>query len=367
MRILVSILTAAAILCAGSAWGEVQVVSFDVYAGPSVQVGPHVSGNTVVWKDQRNYSNGEIMGKNIDTGDEFLISPDAGAKPKELPDISGNWVVWSEYWGTGGWTPPWWELYGADLSQPLPNTFAIQTRPMSQREPAVGDDTCVWIDGRTAYYYQIYGQDLPGGSEYEICTGSVICEEVKTDGNIVVWQQYFADKGPYGERDIRGKVLGGGFLEICDESGNQKSPHVSGNIVVWSDFRGGGLADIYGKNLDTGAEFPICTHPASQADPVVGGGRWVVWEDSRNQIAAGYGPDLWGYDLLTGEEFLIASGGWDLSQANPDIDGNVVVWERINGSEFDIMGAYLVPEPSALVLLCMGAAGLFASAWRRRR
>ena len=71
--------------------------------------------------------------------------------------------------------------------------------------------------------------------------------------------------------------------------------------------------------------------------------------------------DIWGYDLLTGQEFPIFQGPGN--QANPKISGNLVVWDSyVVGNPGRIMAAY-IPEPCSGGLLGLGAALLAA---RRR-
>ncbi|NMC76400.1 MAG: hypothetical protein GYA60_03795, partial [Candidatus Methanofastidiosa archaeon] len=44
---------------------------------------------------------------------------------------------------------------------------------------------------------------------------------------------------------------------ITSDTFNQQRPAIYGDIVVWEDNRNGN-SDIYGYNLKTGQEFPIC-------------------------------------------------------------------------------------------------------------
>jgi beta propeller repeat protein len=91
----------------------------------------------------------------------------------------------------------------------------------------------------------------------------------------------------------------------------------NGNHVAWSDRRNG-TWDIYGYDLDKGAEFPLCVAPGDQKNPQVSGSR-VVWSDNRNG-----NWDIYGYDLETGTEFPVCTDRGD--QTNPAIDGNIVIW-----------------------------------------
>ncbi len=67
---------------------------------------------------------------------------------------------------------------------------------------------------------------------------------------------------------------------ICTAVNTQYFPAIYGDIVVWEDKRSG-TTDIYGYNLKTKQEFPICTYTSAQSFPAIYCDR-VVWEDSRN-------------------------------------------------------------------------------------
>ena len=98
-------------------------------------------------------------------------------------------------------------------------------------------------------------------------------------------------------------------------------PAIYGDYVVWEDYRNGrcnGGWDIYGYNLVTEEEFRITTDPEDQSDPAIYDNT-VVWTDDRND-----GSDIYGYNLVTEEEFQITT---DLrNQLQPAIYENIVVW-----------------------------------------
>jgi beta propeller repeat protein len=122
-------------------------------------------------------------------------------------------------------------------------------------------------------------------------------------------------------------------------------PDVSGNIIVWRDHREEIGWDIWGVDLTTGTEFPICTNEAEQSAPAIEGGL-VVWVDMRNGD-----PDIYGYDLAKGVEFPICIAPGE--QSFPAISGSLVVWDDNRSGPRNIYGAY-IPEPATLALLAAG-------------
>ena len=87
----------------------------------------------------------------------------------------------------------------------------------------------------------------------------------------------------------------------------------------------------------------ISDAPGWQLFPAVSD-RYVIWEDHRNVDPAEYddiqlvNADVYGYDLLTGEEFVVYVG--DGFQGNPDVSGDRVVWVDAEG--------YIVEGPAML-------------------
>jgi beta propeller repeat protein len=115
---------------------------------------------------------------------------------------------------------------------------------------------------------------------------------------------------------------------------------------VWQERRNYNW-DIYGYDLSTGTEFPICTDLHDQ-EWVEIYGNIVVWRDFRNG-----NWDIYGYDLSTGTEFPICTAIHD--QSRPTIyEDTVVWWDERNGNE-DIYGAKLegelTPTPNLVPLL----------------
>ena len=113
---------------------------------------------------------------------------------------------------------------------------------------------------------------------------------------------------------------------VCIEMGGQAGPDVAGRMVVWTDNRNGQL-DIYGRDLARSTDFPVCTADGSQDNPSVtairSGGRTVyeaVWVDKRDHDNG----DIFGADIATGEEFIVARS--TAYKWFPEICDRWVVW-----------------------------------------
>jgi beta propeller repeat protein len=108
---------------------------------------------------------------------------------------------------------------------------------------------------------------------------------------------------------------------------------LSGKVMVWCGVYG----DIYGYDLDSGTEFPIAT--GGYKDFVSIGGNTVVWLDSSptsplwEESSKG---DLVAYDLTTGEEYRLPRTFAYIF--DPVVSGELVVWSDDRNDDRDIYG-----------------------------
>ena len=123
-------------------------------------------------------------------------------------------------------------------------------------------------------------------------------------------------------------------LRITDDPFSQWYPAIYGDIVVWEDHRNSSsfvdYRDIYGYDLVTKEEFQITEDPSFQEKPAIYGNT-VVWEDYRN---GNY--DIYGYDLVTKEEFQITED--TSNQKLPAIYEETIVWADNRNGNYDIYG-----------------------------
>jgi beta propeller repeat protein len=243
-----------------------------------------------------------LQGQNLLTGEEFSVS-DSGSRPR----ISSNLVVWDAMGSSNE------EVLGRRLDQPGATAF-----PISAGKP-----------------FDQYGADV--------------------DGNIVVW----AAADPANPGSMYGRDLSGGEIFPITSSGFA-TPRISGRYVVWQDLREG-LSRIYAKDLVSGSEFPVSPVGKSGEMPAIDGDL-VVW---RQYNPIGDQSDIWGRFLSEGDAFQITDTAviWE---SQPEVHGNLVVWEQgITGTDMDVWGA-VVPEPTAAALMLMGMALLSRRRGRRQ-
>lgn len=192
------------------------------------------------------------------------------------------------------------------VSSRVVEEFPVCLHPATQWHPALSGNIVVWVDyrnekdviGEAIGNGDVYGYDLSMGEEFMIAGESWQEGDIAISGNTIVWLSEPEEGSP----SIKGYDLTEEeeFLVYqgydCDGWGGQ--PGISENLVV---FRRGsyGEWDIWGYDLSTGTEFPICTKPFAQVSPAICG-NIVVWQDFRHG-----NWDIYGFDLSTGTKFPI--------------------------------------------------------------
>jgi beta propeller repeat protein len=231
------------------------------------------------------------------------------------------------------------------------------------------------------YTADVYGYDLLLGTEIPIAVVSGVTEwHPSISGNRVVYTDCAYPgqlRGVHLARDpVGGRLTFEEFPIPQTSSWFRDCPMISGDFVVWMDYWDGDFyhADVRAVDLRTGVPFPVSTVPGSapQSSTEVGmdvSGGIVVWEDWRNNPGHWNEPpfncDIYGYDLSTGVEFPICTATGP--QHRPRVSGNLVVWEdyRDLSKQGDVYGYRLnvtaTPTGTAVSTTVMGTTVVFES------
>jgi hypothetical protein len=118
-------------------------------------------------------------------------------------------------------------------------------------------------------------------------------------------------------------------------------PELEGRLVVYEGWRTGQY-NVWLVDVDTLAEENLSQGSAPQFDPTFDG-RWVVWTDGRNDPSAdpyGYrvNPDIYGMELASGVEEPLCDH--PATQLYPDVRDGLVAWEDYRNAE-DPNGAWV--------------------------
>ena len=224
---------------------------------------PAVSGNNVVWEDNRN-GHYDIYLYDLVTETENVISTGEGGLPtlgkQENPAIHENLVVWED-----ARDPSNRDIYVYDISDPDPAPMLI---PVDEAHGELREQS----------HPNVYGS-------------YVVFEEVTepTNREIVLW-------------DLNSNTV----VWTTTSAASQSRPRIDGTRVVWEDHRNGNL-DIYTYNIETGQVDPVVTDPSTQFLCDISGNR-IVWTDLRNASPEHSGNyDIYMFETVTPEPDIFVS------------------------------------------------------------
>lgn len=226
---------------------------------------PAADRGTIVWVDHRS-DGGDIRGRRVRLAGDRLVTTArdtftvcAGRGAQSHPAISGDVVVWQDD-RDGDWN-----IYGRDLGSGA--VFPVCVAAGDQTNPAVAGDIVVWQDRRDGEW-KIRGIDLDEKRELAVPSSGGAQTAPAVSRSAVVWQDG-------ADRQIHVAKIKEGYVDVeqsvVSPTGKpQRAAAISGWIVVWNDFRGDAW-DIYSFDLSTGAEQYVSTSPEDQVHPDVDG------------------------------------------------------------------------------------------------
>jgi len=313
-----------------------------VCIAPGDQQSPAISsgngGYIVVWQDSR--PDGKtagteypwsVHGRYLNQAEDFPIDvpPDANAMD---PDVSGNCVVWTE---NRGWST----LATATLKGRKPGE--IKTIEGTAGNPAVDGNLIVWSSskhrydagkGNIGWITDIRAYETNGpGVGFDVVMSEIVPHTAPAvQGKTVVWAELRHGSSSYNSGFIQYRNIDRDPEPLRAAGTANKmatNPAVYGSLIVWQDNRSGDW-DIYGFDIKTRKECVICKNTGDQTNPAIYGGV-VVWQDNRNGDW-----DIYGYDIRTGESFPVYVGKGN--QTEPAIYDDVVVWTDDRNGAKDI-------------------------------
>ncbi len=256
---------------------------------------PALSGNSVVWRDDRTGVN-NIYLYDIATGIERQLTKSTGLEEK--PAISGHFVVWQDTLFSGAGNGYDIVLYDLDtgISTRIANTTGDQT------DPSIDGDIVVWQDRRNGVNADIYLYSISAGTE----------------------------------------------TQVSSAEGDQLLPRVSGNIIVWENNtfwpRTIEMYDYAGNR--TPFQPVLLGSDADQARPSIRN-TYLVWSDNHQDLTYYH---VYREDITTGEIVDITPD--DNDHMFPETDSTRVVWIE-NGDIF--LNDTAIPESETQITLTYGA------------
>jgi beta propeller repeat protein len=279
---------------------------------PGDQSHPVVSGNYVVWQDNRS-GNPDVYVYSL--SQEVELPLDAGPYQSMYPDISGNIIAWDAY----DMTKESWGIRTFDVS--IDNRTELVSGLSSPSKVSLSDQYLAYSDlpiasfGWRVYKKFLYGIESreaipPSGTNTDAGGSLVVYQDNKASGNWDIWLW---------------KTQGRSAL--TKDPNDQTNPATDGLTVVWQDNRNGNW-DIYAYDLNTSKEIRVTSAPGDETLPDVENGV-IVWQDNRNG-----NWDIFSYNLKTKKEMPICADDGD--QTEPRIGSRKIVWTDSRGDDQDI-------------------------------
>jgi beta propeller repeat protein len=279
--------------------GEVKIGTSE-----SVQGHPSISGDRIVWQDNRN-GNEDIYLWNLATQTETRITTDPN--DQENPSISGNWIVWEDY--RHGVNP---EIYLYDLTTRTERQISWSGDENYQKQPAVDGTKVVYMDSMNGFY-NIYMYNVETQRRSSLNEDSKTQWQPAISGDDVVWIDWTTNI-----LYLYSISAGGQPIAVTDGNTGPKAPAVDNGRVVWADFVNGNDAGIFLYDRATGIKKWLTPVPTSQDYPVISGNT-VVWVDDQAGTS-----NLYRYDLTTRQATQLTDGPGN--QYSASIDGDRVVY-----------------------------------------
>lgn len=208
---------------------------------------------------------------------ESVIADDEGLTPVGLfveqrsPSISGNLVVWSDNRHSLVLNDGITDIYLLDVASGVETR--ITSAPSAKSDPCISGNRIVWIDRRNGYN-DIYMYDLSTGLETQITSDTYSRAKPKVHGDWIVWSDRRNGNSDVFAYNVSG---GGPEIQITTDPAEQSMPVVYGNRVVWCDTRSGSN-DLYSYTLPSGPESPIVSGDGIRFGPDIHEDT-VVWSE----------------------------------------------------------------------------------------
>jgi len=247
-----------------------------------------ISGNHVVWYDSRNY---HVYACDISQPSPTPVQlTSAPSTERMFPDISGNMVVWKDDRVTPGYS----DIWGYDLSDPGRGDFLIVEGLKGGMEysgrpfPAISGNWLVWYQESDDFeldpvlLHAIKALDLSGPSAVPLTLDSAAAVGIpRIDGTMVIY-----DRSEGHDWDMYGFDLAdiaAGPFPISATNYGEGDGDISGNIAIYTSGAYPGM--IVGVDV-TDIAAGVFTFPSNAGDDYMAiSGEWVLWREDMNVYA----------------------------------------------------------------------------------
>jgi beta propeller repeat protein len=281
-----------------------------ITTNPAPQLEPSISGNIVVYVDQRN-GNDDVYFTDLSTGAETQITTNTA--PQRLHDVSGTRIVYT------------------DLTPPVARIMLYDTATGMTRAISSGSDQNARIDGDIVVFQRgptsnpdIVAVNLATGAETIVAGTAALEVAPSVSGTRVVYERHMilGDEGDILMFDLSTGVETVLAATVADE----RRPDINGDIVVWDVVGPAGDIDIAIHNLTTD-QTRVPAMPGNQLRSHISGQVVSFDDDSAGNF------DVALYHIPSGAMLRIGGSNADLLT---DIDGNRLLFSSNEAGNLDI-------------------------------
>ncbi|HEX3044916.1 MAG TPA: S8 family serine peptidase [Bacillota bacterium] len=226
---------------------------------------PDIYGTKVVWQDYLGpiYYNSDIYC--YDLGANQLRQITNNPANQSSPSISGNRIVWLDERNKG------FDVYLYDLEQNQETRITNYTRNVILR-PKISGNQIVWTEGLNIIHYV-----LTTKQERVIVSSAAQKWLSSFYGSKIFW---YEDRDSTGNYQIYSYDLRlNQERRLTSEPWDHYQPYICGNRVVWCENKDGN-EDVYLYDLITGQKTRITMEESIQSAPVIND-HWIFWLDNR--------------------------------------------------------------------------------------
>jgi PGF-pre-PGF domain-containing protein len=297
---------------------------------------PDIDGNMIVWEDDRNGNKDIYFG----TVDKFRADPYRGMQypsysgesitdnpaSQEKPSISGDYIVWQDN-RNGNW-----DIYLHRRS--TGEETQLTTDPGKQWMPIVRGNYVAWYDDSTSSTNIVLYDIREGAVKATIdADAKTTISGGSTEFKPALSERYVAwVNASDGERVWYYDIEAGTSGPVSTNKVTQSWPSLYGSIVTWEDRRVN--ADIYMTDLDdpSGEERRITFDTSEQVSPAISASI-IAWEDMRVPARS-----IFMYDHVSGGEEMSVVLAKDTRDEHlyPAVSGNTIVWQRGRGPDSNL-------------------------------
>jgi len=351
------------LIATGNVAAQAESTGIPITTEESDQNDPAIYADKVVWTDWRNANttsnesfiwNADIYMYNTSLEEEVQIT--ANVSMQIGPAIYEDRIVWTDMRNGNA------DIYMYDPASG--EEIQLTDNRSDQWYPAIYNDRVVWEDTRNGNA-DIYMYNITSGEEIQITSNGAPQIDPVIYGDIIAWTDardvnLTEEDMNLGLQDIllfntdiyMYDLSSGEEKQVTVNESWQEGPAIYEDRIVWTDMRNSNLTsddwmqwnvDIYMYDLTSGKETQITTDGSNQLLPAIYGDS-IVWEDYRNHAEAAdispmveelqWNSDIYMYNISSQEEKQITAS--EFSQEYPAIYEETVVWADMHNRYPDI-------------------------------